>query len=435
MPINREEIKKEYRDKLKVYHRKIKELSPEDSHKALDIAKNYYAYLAKSGIPYAKLALEVIENQGRFGKLVNIHLKSQSVFEGIKPENIGEVREKIIISLASHDAKLRSDKNYHPNKSYYKEIEDYHIKVFKYHTSPYAWGGLTPKELIGSGSWMNLYEEDAGIFEAIKGIMQNPNKGRASEYSTERLLKSVAHSYKSYQTGFDTPFELKISTLSKEQASLIWKINPNRITEIESDNSMLDDVSSKIFKAEGSKEYICMGEPDYESSDSEGEEDLHLGANKIINTQLTKLLSDPAYLKQYQEQSINDALKDLKLAEGIIPNITEQCLGYSNENKDFLQELMGIKDPDKEIKKVKKSESMMEGDFNHSYSNQNQSAFKKSLDDDLYPDNNIEDNQDWLNSIMSNTQTAMNDAQNDPEMQQFLQSLGQNNGFDFGEDA
>ena len=46
-----------------------------------------------------------------------------------------------------------------------------------------------------------------------------------------------------------------------------------------------------------------------------------------------------------------------------------------------------------------------------------------------------EDNKDWLNNLVSNTKNSMNDAYNDPDMQQFLQTLGNNSNFNFEDNA
>ena len=83
MKINRVKIKSEYRKELKGYHKIINDLSAEQRSEGVKCAEKYYDYLATKGILYAWLALDVIENEGTFGKLANIHLKSESIFEGI----------------------------------------------------------------------------------------------------------------------------------------------------------------------------------------------------------------------------------------------------------------------------------------------------------------------------------------------------------------
>ena len=440
MKINRAKIKLDYRKELKGYHKDIDTLDSEDRSNGIEYAKMYYNYLTEAGIPYARLALDVIENKGKFGKLANIHLKSQSLFEGIQAEAMPAVREKIIISLASHDAKMRGDKDYNQSNPCYDKIEAYHLKVFKYHTSPYAWGGLAPKELIGSGSWMKLYEEDSGILEGIEEIMKQGKIGKSLEYSAERMLKSLAHSYNQYIINSNTPFQLMMSTTSKEQASVIWKIDPDRISEIEDDTSMLDSVSSRVFKARAAEHFVPSGEFDYSSSDSEEEEYLSktLSANKVINKQLQALLSSPDDLKNHQKESFNNSLKDLKLAEEFAPNITKSSLESIAEHNGFIQELIGIKNPNQALEKIKKSEQEEEKmtpvvkDLVQNIKNQEVITQKKKSS------NTKEqklDSEDWLTDIISHTQTAMNDAYNDPDMQQFLQTLGGNSNLNFEDNA
>ncbi len=139
MKIDKVKIRSEYRVSLKDFHREINTLSSEDMIKAINCAKNYYSYLVSNSISYARLALDVIENKGKFGQMANVHLKTQSIFEGIKEESIGELREKIIISLASHDSKMRCSKSYHDGNLCYQQIELYHVKVFETYTTIYAW--------------------------------------------------------------------------------------------------------------------------------------------------------------------------------------------------------------------------------------------------------------------------------------------------------
>ena len=90
-----------------------------------------------------------------------------------------------------------------------------------------------------------------------------------------------------------------------------------------------------------------------------------------------------------------------------------------------MQQLIGIKTPDTELEKIKKYEQKAEqikpkmSGFTNKQSYNTQTQEKKS------------DNQDWLNDILANTQTAMNEAHNDPDMQQFMKDLGGNSGFNY----
>ena len=251
---------------------------------------------------------------------------------------------------------------------------------------------------------------------------------------------ALAHSYNQYIINSNTPFQLMMSTTSKELASVIWKIDPDRISEIEDDTSMLDSVSSRVFKARAAEHFVPSGEFDYSSSDSEEEEYLSktLSANKVINKQLQALLSSPDDLKNHQKESFNNSLKDLKLAEEFAPNITKSSLESIAEHNGFIQELIGIKNPNQALEKIKKSEQEEEKmtpvvkDLVQNIKNQEVITQKKKSS------NTKEqklDSEDWLTDIISHTQTAMNDAYNDPDMQQFLQTLGGNSNLNFEDNA
>ena len=443
MKINRVKIKSEYRKELKDYHKIINDLSAEQRSEGVKCAEKYYDYLATKGILYAWLALDVIGNEGKFGKLANIHLKSQSIFEGIAVEEINTVREKIIISLASHDAKMRSSKGYDQSNPCYDKIEAYHLKVFKYHTSPYAWGGLAPKELIGSGSWMKFYERDEGIFDCAEEIIKSDKIGKGGEYSAERMLKSLVHSYTQYTLVSNTPFELIISTASKEQAAFIWKIDPARIELVEEDISMLDSVSSKVFKAKAAENFVPSGEFDYSSSDSESEEEYSetFAANKVINKQLKAFLSNPSDLKHYQQESLEHAMQELKLAENLVPNIAKSGLESMGEHYEFMQQLIGIKEPTLELQKIKKLEEEEEKidpylkDLVQSFQNPQTFIATASTKPKTQEQKVDHEDNDWLNALLSNTASMMHEASSDPDMQQFLKTLGNNSEFNFGDDV
>jgi len=148
-------------------------------------------------------------------------------------------------------------------------------------------------------------------------------------------------------------------------------------------------------------------------------------SNKVINHLAGKFLSDQNYSKEYTEESINDALSGLKLTKNIIPGITAQSLKFANEHYESMQQLTGIKYQSEELEKIKKYKQKSEqikqemGGLTNKQSYNNQAQEKTSND------------QDWLNDILSHTQTAMNEAYHDPEMQQFMKDLGGNSGFNY----
>jgi hypothetical protein len=82
----------------------------------------------------------------------------------------------------------------------------------------------------------------------------------------------------------------------------------------------------------------------YELSDSEEEEVIAsqiLSANKVINGRVNHLLSNPEALKEHQTASLNEAFAELKLADQIIPGLSEQSLAFAAENHDLMQQFMG----------------------------------------------------------------------------------------------
>lgn len=142
--------------------------------------------------------------------------------------------------------------------------------------------------------------------------------------------------------------------------------------------------------------------------------------NQVINKQLEDLLSNPTKLQQYQRESINDAFESLKIGEQIIPGMAEYSVKSANEHYEFLQGLVGIKDPSVELKKLEQ------------YKQKAAKAHSK-MQSSARGQEQKEEDQDWLNTLISNTKNSMNDAYNDPEMQQFLQTLGNNSGFNFAD--
>ena len=153
-------------------------------------------------------------------------------------------------------------------------------------------------------------------------------------------------------------------------------------------------------------------------------------ANKVINKQVTKLLSNPSDFKEYQQRSLNNAFEDLKLAECLVPNITKTSLESMGEHYEFLQQLTGIKDPTSELEKIKKLEEEEEKIEpylkNLVESVQKQQTFSDKGLEKLGTQKQKTDREDndWLNALLSNTKTMMNEASNDPDMQQFIQNLG-----------
>ena len=104
------------------------------------------------------------------------------------------------------------------------------------------------------------------------------------------------------------------------------------------------------------------------------------------------------------------------MAEQIVPNIKTDSVQSINENYKLLQDLVGIKNAKAECEKVAKYESK-------------QPEKTKSKPDQSEEVNNMQ----WLSDIMSNTNSAMHEAHNDPDMKKILKTLGNSSGFEFSD--
>lgn len=439
MRVNKALIKSEYRTPLKDYHSRVKALTIEERSKAIEYTKMYYSYLASNGISYARLALEVVENKGKFGQIANIQLKSQSIFEGIKEGDIPEVREKIIVSLASHDSKMRCSKSYHAGNLCYQQIEKYHKKVFETYTTIYAWGGLAMKELIGSGSWMKYYEQEEDCLGAIQDVLKSKELGCTSGYSIERMLQSVLHSFRVFSLGIEMPFMPTISTFSKEQAVKIWQIDESRIEELAEDRSMLDSsmVESKAFKILPAQEFYANYISDYSSSsDSDSSDDNGtLAGQKKINTMYRKLFSNPEELKQYQQESIDEAMKGLKIAEGEIPDITAACVKSVHADQEFMQ-LLGVgcsSSALQELDRVDQAIEQMSPQLNNVMQQfrQQQKLYVQNFNTTPQEEQASSSLQEvkWLDDVIENSRNMISQMQDDPEMQELMNNLAGNMKF------
>jgi hypothetical protein len=178
--------------------------------------------------------------------------------------------------------------------------------------------------------------------------------------------------------------------------------------------------------------------PEYH--DDEDSQDQTLAANKIINKQIDKLLSNPSELHKYQQESLDNAMQDLKLAEGFVPNITKSGLESMGEHYEFMQQLIGIKDPTLELQKIKKLEEEEEKfdpylqDLVQSFQNPQTFIAAASTKPKTQEQKVDHEDNDWLNALLSNTASMMHEASSDPEMQQFLKTLGNNSGLNFGDE-
>ena len=225
MTIDKEKINSEYTQILQEAYDNIDTLTPAERATAIETAKKYYEYLASNGIIYGKIALEVLENKGRFGEMANINMKDQSIFDGVPPSKIPEMTEKLAISLAYRDSDMRGKPEYIESDRSSKEIGIkigiYHKEAFEKYSTPYAWAGLATDELIGVGEWERLYVENTGVFEGAIEIWNSGKLGETgSQYSKERMVQSLKHTYRVYSTKIEVPFTLHVTAASKEQELL-----------------------------------------------------------------------------------------------------------------------------------------------------------------------------------------------------------------------
>ena len=234
-----------------------------------------------------------------------------------------------------------------------------------------------------------------------------------------------------------TVFGSSIEEVAKKYNVDIFKVRKKEPTKgiPDMEVAMMQEACDQIsFEIAPNLELSDHSNSDYKKEKANIQEDtkevIINNPNKVINDKLEQLLSNPDQLKQYQQQSINDAFEGLKIGEKIIPGMTEHSVKSANEHYEFLQGLVGIKDPDIELEKIKQykqKSTVTKSNMQSFMGGQNNTSQKQ--------DPSQEDNQDWLNNLVSNTKNSMNDAYNDPDMQQFLQTLGNNSNFNFEDNA
>jgi len=234
-----------------------------------------------------------------------------------------------------------------------------------------------------------------------------------------------------------TVFGSSIEEVAKKYNVDIFKVRKKELTKgiPDMEVAMMQEACDQIsFEIAPNLELSDHSNSDYKKEKANIQEDtkevIINNPNKVINDKLEQLLSNPDQLKQYQQQSINDAFEGLKIGEKIIPGMTEHSVKSANEHYEFLQGLVGIKDPDIELEKIKQykqKSTVTKSNMQSFMGGQNNTSQKQ--------DPSQEDNKDWLNNLVSNTKNSMNDAYNDPDMQQFLQTLGNNSNFNFEDNA
>ena len=179
------------------------------------IAQNYYQFMSLHGNlygeiggqnaqQYANLALDVVKDQGIFGNMANIHLRTQAVFEGKIRAELPVMTDKLIIGLAGADMDCRVNevaKNLGegglPHVCNPRAIRDYHEEQFNLQQlSIDCWGGEIFNKLFGEGSWLPLMIPQ----EAPKTISKLPIEflGAMFDPNSNRVLQAGMHTLKIY---------------------------------------------------------------------------------------------------------------------------------------------------------------------------------------------------------------------------------------------
>lgn len=247
---------------------------------------------------------------------------------------------------------------------------------------------------------------------------------RASELESINTILTRGYKALGFYAG-DKPFTVfgsSIEEVAKKYNIDVSKVRKKELTQgiPDMEAALLQEASDlmsyEVLPNEQLLDYPCNSNEEQKSNLPEDKGIKINNPNQEINKQLEDLLSNPTKLQQYQEQSINEALKGLKVAEQIVPNITADSVQSMNKNYKLLQDLVGIKNAKAECEKVEKYES-------------NQPEKTKSKPDQSEQDNNMQ----WLSDIMSNTNSVMHEAHNDPDMKKLLKTLGNSSGFEFSD--
>ena len=123
------------------------------------------------------------------------------------------------------------------------------------------------------------------------------------------------------------------------------------------------------------------------------------------------MFTEPNELKKYQQESLESAIQGLKEAEKFVPGITKAGAESMKEHNDFLQQLIEVKVPNVNSENVNQAKPKAE-----------QAASQKKEQKE------VNEEKVWVDSLLSLSEKMMNNFVNDPSIQQFLQTLGNNSG-------
>lgn len=244
---------KEFQDRMSELYKKAsdpkkKEITCEERAQGIKIAQEYYKFLETSGEAYGKAALQVVEDNGVFGHIANIHLRTQAVFEGHKPEYLPELRDRVVISLAHTDMSKRLALK---DKFTYDTISEYHKDEFKKQDlSPYAWGGLVVEKILGPDKWMTMHDKDIAFFgQMTQQISKGVGTGKIEGYSIDRMVGGMMHSFRCLTQG-EKPYAPVLRAGNAEQVAHWFDVDISRIQLLDVEEYVGDTpmVKSYLFK-------------------------------------------------------------------------------------------------------------------------------------------------------------------------------------------
>lgn len=126
---------------------------------------HYYQYLIRNRHDYGNLAYQVIQDIGFEGKLANRYLQHLAQKGSI--EFTAEKRQALMLNLALADVAARKGNAGHAIPL--KDIEKYHIKIFKDKAGlpEAAWAGTLFEKHMGTGTWrfgQGPTDQNGGLF-------------------------------------------------------------------------------------------------------------------------------------------------------------------------------------------------------------------------------------------------------------------------------
>ena len=151
------------------------------------------------------------------------------------------------------------------------------------------------------------------------------------------------------------------------------------------------------------------------------------------NATINELLSDPIKLAAYQQQSMSLAMQGIEEADQLIPGLGSRLLSAASTSQDQYGDLLSSIFPSESAMQNANKDAAAIADNS---ANMLSAIFEQvDLGDQVSSAAIEDDNNDWLNNLVPNTQSAMNEAYNNPDIQELLQTLGNNSECMFEDNA